>query len=104
VGTLLVLGLLIAPPAAALPWARSVRGVMVLAAALGATATFGGLLLSWHLSTAAGATVSALAVSLFFLSHLASGFRHRRRASRAALPGRAATATAQAPMTRPNET
>jgi zinc/manganese transport system permease protein len=78
VGTLLVLGLLIAPPAAALPWARGVRGVMALAALLGATATFGGLLLSWHLSTAAGATVSALAVSLFFLSHMVSGLRDRR--------------------------
>ncbi|MEU3901436.1 zinc ABC transporter permease AztB [Streptomyces sp. NPDC045251] len=78
VGTLLVLGLLIAPPAAALPWARGVRGVMVLAALLGTVATFGGLLLSWHLGTAAGATVSALAVSLFFLSHVASGLRHRR--------------------------
>lgn len=54
VGTLLVLGLLIAPPAAALPWARGVRGVMALAALLGVTATFGGLLLSWHLSTEIG--------------------------------------------------
>ncbi|MDQ1041343.1 zinc/manganese transport system permease protein [Streptomyces sp. V3I8] len=78
VGTLLVLGLLIAPPAAALPWARSIRGVMVLAALLGVAATFGGLLLSWHLGTAAGATVSALAVSLFFLSHMLAGLRHRR--------------------------
>ncbi|MFI8207331.1 zinc ABC transporter permease AztB [Streptomyces sp. NPDC085937] len=78
VGTLLVLGLLIAPPAAALPWVRSVRGVMALAALLGATAMFGGLLLSWHLSTAAGATVAALAVSLFFLSHMLSGLRGRR--------------------------
>ncbi|MFD7854500.1 zinc ABC transporter permease AztB [Streptomyces microflavus] len=78
VGTLLVLGLLIAPPAAALPWARSVRGVMVFAALLGTLATFGGLLLSWHLSTAAGATVAALAVSLFFVSHLLSGLRDRR--------------------------
>ncbi|MFE0034858.1 zinc ABC transporter permease AztB [[Kitasatospora] papulosa] len=78
VGTLLVLGLLIAPPAAALPWAHSVRGVMLLAALVGTTATFGGLLVSWHLSTAAGATVAALAVSLFFVSHLASGLRHRR--------------------------
>ncbi|MFZ3572379.1 zinc ABC transporter permease AztB [Streptomyces sp. BH097] len=80
VGTLLVLGLLIAPPAAALPWARGVPGVMVLAALLGSAATFGGLLVSWHLGTAAGATVSALAVSFFFLSHLASGVRHRRGA------------------------
>ncbi|MFF5796948.1 zinc ABC transporter permease AztB [Streptomyces albogriseolus] len=78
VGTLLVLGLLIAPPAAALPWARGVRGVMALAALLGATATFGGLLLSWHLSTAAGATVAALAVGLFFLSHVLAGLRNRR--------------------------
>ncbi|KAB2593943.1 zinc ABC transporter permease AztB [Streptomyces arboris] len=78
VGTLLVLGLLIAPPAAALPWARSVRGVMVLAALLGSVATFGGLLLSWHLSTAAGATVAALAVSLFFVSHVLAGLRDRR--------------------------
>ncbi|MFI1018461.1 zinc ABC transporter permease AztB [Streptomyces sp. NPDC020965] len=77
VGTLLVLGLLIAPPAAALPWAHSVRGVMALAALLGAAATFFGLLLSWHLSTAAGATISAFAVGQFFLSHLASGIRHR---------------------------
>ncbi|WP_406242824.1 zinc ABC transporter permease AztB [Streptomyces anulatus] len=78
VGTLLVLGLLIAPPAAALPWAGSVRGVMALAALLGSAATFGGLLLSWHLSTAAGATVAALAVGLFFLSHVLSGLRDRR--------------------------
>ncbi|MFF2728947.1 zinc ABC transporter permease AztB [Streptomyces sp. NPDC058008] len=84
VGTLLVLGLLIAPPAAALPWALSVRGVMGLAALTGGAATFGGLLLSWHLGTAAGATVAALAVSLFFLSHLASGLRHRR--ARPAVP------------------
>ncbi|MGW3864775.1 zinc ABC transporter permease AztB [Streptomyces sp. NPDC005047] len=104
VGTLLVLGLLIAPPAAALPWARGVSGVMVLASVLGAAATFGGLLLSWHLSTAAGATVSALAVGLFFLSHLASGLRHRRRARRAGLPGLAVTLAASAPTSRPNET
>ncbi|MGA5471542.1 zinc ABC transporter permease AztB [Streptomyces arboris] len=78
VGTLLVLGLLIAPPAAALPWARSVRGVMVLAALLGSVATVGGLLLSWHLSTAAGATVAALAVSLFFVSHVLAGLRDGR--------------------------
>ncbi len=37
----------------ALPWARGVRGVMVLAALLGTAATFFGLLLSWHLGTAA---------------------------------------------------
>ncbi|MFE0423359.1 zinc ABC transporter permease AztB [Streptomyces sp. NPDC058953] len=89
VGTLLVLGLLIAPPAAALPWARGVPAVMGIAALIGVTATAGGLLLSWHLGTAAGATVSALAVSLFFLSHLASGLRGRGTGATGAIsPGR----------------
>ncbi len=60
------------------PGPAAARGVMALAALLGATATFGGLLLSWHLSTAAGATVAALAVGLFFLSHVLSGLRNRR--------------------------
>ncbi|NEE40357.1 metal ABC transporter permease, partial [Streptomyces sp. SID7982] len=53
---------------------------------------------------AAGATVSALAVSLFFLSHLASGLRHRRRTRGTGVPARAAAFTANAPTTRPNET
>ncbi|MEU5160068.1 zinc ABC transporter permease AztB [Streptomyces sp. NPDC020875] len=103
VGTLLVLGLLIAPPAAALPWARGVRGVMVLSAAVGTVATFGGLLLSWHLRTAAGATVSALAVGLFFLSHLASGLRHRRRTHSADNSARPAEPALGGSAARPNE-
>ncbi|NGO68563.1 zinc ABC transporter permease AztB [Streptomyces boncukensis] len=78
VGTLLVFGLLIAPPAAALPWARRVPMVMCGAALFGVAATFTGLLLSWHLGTAAGATVAAVAVLEFFLSVLASALRNRR--------------------------
>ncbi|GAA2069041.1 zinc ABC transporter permease AztB [Streptomyces albiaxialis] len=77
VGTLLVFGLLIAPPAAALPWARRIPVVMCGAALFGIAATFAGLLLSWHLGTAAGATIAAVAVLLFFLSALASGLRNR---------------------------
>lgn len=77
VGTLLVLGLLIAPPAAALPWARGVGAVMAGAAALGVSATFLGLLLSWHLGTAAGATVAAVAVAQFFVSVAVSAARDR---------------------------
>lgn len=68
VGTLLVFGLLIAPPAATLPWARSIPVIMAGAACLGASATFLGLLVSWHLSTAAGATIAAVAVGQFLLS------------------------------------
>ncbi len=77
VGTLLVFGLLIAPPAAALPWASRVPAVMAGAAVCGVSATFLGLLLSWHLGTAAGATIAASAVLLFFLSVSAAGIRDR---------------------------
>ncbi|MCT2590857.1 metal ABC transporter permease [Streptomyces sp. N2-109] len=84
VGTLLVFGLLIAPPAAALHWARRIPAVMAGAALLGMTATFFGLLLSWHLSTAAGATIAAVAVVQFLLSTLAARLHHRARAPRAA--------------------
>ncbi|WP_369199794.1 zinc ABC transporter permease AztB [Streptomyces sp. PU-14G] len=77
VGTLLVFGLLIAPPAAALPWSRRIPTVMCGAALFGIGATFLGLLLSWHLGTAAGATIAACAVLLFFLSVLASRIRNR---------------------------
>jgi zinc/manganese transport system permease protein len=78
VGTLLVFGLLIAPPAAVVLWARSVPTVMVGAALLGALSTVVGLLVSWHLGTAAGATIAATAVALFVLSALAADLRDRR--------------------------
>ncbi|WP_343319238.1 zinc ABC transporter permease AztB [Arthrobacter sp. TMP15] len=75
VGTLLVFGLLIAPPAAALPWARSIPAIMGIAAVLGCTAVAAGLLISWHARTAAGATIAASAVALFFISSAASALR-----------------------------
>ncbi|MEU5404290.1 zinc ABC transporter permease AztB [Streptomyces sp. NPDC005963] len=78
VGTLLVFGLLIAPPATVLPWARSIPVIMIGAAVLGSAAVFLGLLVSWHMGTAAGATISALAVVQFLLSHLAAGCVKRR--------------------------
>ncbi|MFC9970865.1 zinc ABC transporter permease AztB [Spirillospora sp. NPDC127200] len=75
VGTLLVFGLLIAPPAAMAVWARSVPMVMAGAALIGALATVVGLLVSWHLGTAAGATIAGVAVALFFVSALAARLR-----------------------------
>lgn len=77
VGTLLVFGLLIAPPAAVVLWARSVPLVMAGSALLGAFSTAAGLVVSWHLGTAAGATIAATAVALFFLSALGAGLRDR---------------------------
>jgi len=67
VGTLLVFGLLVAPPAAASLLARRVPTMMITAVGLGTLAVVGGLLISWHLSTAAGATMAAVSVLIFFV-------------------------------------
>jgi len=68
VGALLVFGLLIAPPATAVLVARRVPTVMVAAAVLGTVEVAAGLLISYHLDTAAGATMSGLAVAVFLLA------------------------------------
>lgn len=68
VGTLLVVALLVAPPAAAALWARSVGGVMVGGALTGSLAVVVGLLASWHLQTAGGASIALCAVLAFVLS------------------------------------
>lgn len=75
VGTLLVFGMLIAPPATAVLWARTVPGIMLGSAVLGCAATYGGLLVSWHAGTAAGATITATAVGFFLISALAAHVR-----------------------------
>lgn len=77
VGTLLVFGLLIAPAAAATFWARRITTIMLLAAVLGVLATVAGLVVSWHWGTAAGASIAATSVLLFFASALLSAARRR---------------------------
>ncbi|MEJ3653198.1 zinc ABC transporter permease AztB [Actinomycetes bacterium KLBMP 9759] len=77
VGTLLVFGLLIAPPAAAVLWVRRIPMIMLGAAVLGVLATVAGLVVSWHARTAAGATIAAVAVGLFFVS-AAAAHLHRQ--------------------------
>ncbi|AYJ50478.1 zinc ABC transporter permease AztB [Rhodococcus sp. P1Y] len=67
VGTLLVFGLLVAPSATAFLFGRSIVPSMVIAILFGWSATFVGLLVSWHANTAAGATIAGLAVLQFFL-------------------------------------
>lgn len=67
VGTLLAFGMLIAPSAAALLVTRRLPVVMLTAFLIGSAATVLGLWISWFAATAAGATVAAVAVALFFL-------------------------------------
>lgn len=60
VGTLLVFGLLIGPPATAVLLVRGIGRVMAVAAVLGVAQVYIGLLVSWYAETAAGATVTLL--------------------------------------------
>lgn len=68
VGTMLVFGLLIAPPATASLVARRVPFMMASSVIIGTLAVLVGLMLSFHLDVAAGATMSGLAVAFFFLT------------------------------------
>ena len=77
VGTLLVVGMLIAPAVAAGRWTRSIRSTMLLAAAFGAAAVVIGLLISWHAGTAAGPSIAGSAVLLAAASAAAASGARR---------------------------
>lgn len=67
VGTLMVFGLLVAPPATASLLTRRMPTLLVAGAAIGALASTAGLLISYHADTAAGATIAAVAVAGFLV-------------------------------------
>ena len=67
IGTLLVFGLIVAPPATASLLVNRVPMIMVVSMLLGSLAVFVGLLLSFHYGTAGGATISGLCVLEFFM-------------------------------------
>ncbi len=77
VGTLLVFGLLIAPPATASLVARRVPMMMLTSIGFGVAAVVVGLFVSFHLDIAAGATMSGLAVMLFFATLAVTRLRGR---------------------------
>nr|WP_240945563.1 zinc ABC transporter permease AztB [Rhodococcus sp. HNM0569] len=81
VGTLLVFGLLVAPSATALLLRRSIPASIAFATLAGWSATVLGLLVSWHASTAAGATIAGIAVLQFFAVLLATRVARSRRSS-----------------------
>ncbi|WP_240694912.1 zinc ABC transporter permease AztB [Cryobacterium sp. SO1] len=70
VGSLLVVGLLLAPAVAAGHWTNRIPTRMLLAAVLGVLSVFVGLLISWHAATAAGASVAATAIAVSGLSFM----------------------------------
>ncbi len=68
VGTLLVFGLLIGPPATAALLVRTVPHMMATAAAISVASVWFGLVLSYHLGTAASATMALVPIVGFFLT------------------------------------
>lgn len=91
VGTLLAVGLLIAPPATASLLARRVPTMMATAVAVGIGAVVSGLLISFHADTAAGATMAGMAVALFFVVLVGRDFwAQARRRQMGRSPGTAA--------------
>ena len=67
VGTLLVFGLLVGPPATASLLSRTITRMMVIAAIVGVFSVWAGLTLSYYLGTAASATMALVPIVLFFL-------------------------------------
>ncbi len=83
VGTLLVFGLMVAPPATAVLLVRRIPVAMVVAVGFGWLAVVLGLAISYHADTAASATMAGVAVAQFFvvlaLSELRAAVARRRR-------------------------
>ncbi len=67
VGTLLVFGLLVGPPATASLIARTVPRMMIYSAVIALFSVWLGLTLSYHLSTAGSATMALVPIVLFFI-------------------------------------
>lgn len=79
VGTLLVFGLLIGPPATAVLFFKNIPTIMLVAALLGCAQTYLGLLASWYMDTAAGATITLVSVVTFFFALLTKSVINKLR-------------------------
>ncbi len=87
VGTLLVFGLLVGPPATASLLSRTVPLMFAWSLGFGAASVWLGLVLSYHWGTAGAATVTLVSVTLFF-----TVLAGRRAAALLSRPGRAVAA------------
>ena len=71
IGTLLVFGLLVAPPATATLLVKKVPLIMAVSMLVGFIAVISGLLISFHYGTAGGATMAGISVLEFFIEMIA---------------------------------
>jgi len=83
VGTLLVFGLLVGPPATAALLVRRVPAMMGVAALIGVFSVVAGLIISYHANTSGSATMAVIPIAMFFVvltfKNVTAGFRHRDR-------------------------
>ncbi len=81
VGTLLVFGMLLAPAASAALFARRIGGMIAGATAIGAFSVYAGLLASYWLDLAAGASITLVASLIFFVLFSARRLGEKGRAA-----------------------
>ncbi|MBT8199179.1 MAG: metal ABC transporter permease [Acidimicrobiia bacterium] len=67
VGTLLVFGMLVGPPATAALLVRRVPAVMAIAAVVGVSSVVIGLIVSFHANTSGSATIAVTPIIMFFV-------------------------------------
>jgi len=77
VGTLLVLGMLVGPPATATLLVKRVPLIMATAALIGVLSVVAGLIISYHADTSCSATMAVVPIVLFFVVLTAQSFRKR---------------------------
>lgn len=77
IGTLLVFGLLVGPPATAALIVRRVPSMMMASIAIGVFSVVVGLMVSYHANTSGSATIAVVPVILFFIVLAATQIRSR---------------------------
>jgi ABC-type Mn2+/Zn2+ transport system permease subunit len=78
VGTLLVFGLLIAPAGAGALLAKEIKSMMFWAVVFGVLSMYFGLLISYYLDLAAGASIILVTVFIFFVVFVLQNIRNKR--------------------------
>ncbi len=82
VGTLLVFGLLVGPPATAALLVQRVPAVMAVAALIGVFSVVAGLVISYHADTSGSATMAVVPIVLFFIVLSIQSIARRRSVPR----------------------
>jgi ABC-type Mn2+/Zn2+ transport system permease subunit len=85
VGTMLVFGLLVGPPATAALLVRRVPSIMLLAASIGVLSVWVGLIISYHANTSGSATMAVMPIALFFVVLAWRSLMSARRSSNGAV-------------------